>query len=96
LPEAGLGDGPDAAGTIELARLRWRCRRGMRELDRLLEAFLESGFRLLDAAEKQRFAEILELPDPDLHAYLVGRATPADPAIARLLHCIRTSHPAET
>jgi antitoxin CptB len=76
------------------ARLRWRCRRGMRELDRILESFLERGYGDLAEAEKQRFAEILEFPDPDLHAYLVGKAEPADPALARLLHSIRASMPA--
>ena len=79
------------AADPELARLRWRCRRGMRELDRILEGFLEAGYRELPAAEKQRFAEILEYPDPDLHAYLVGRAEPSDPAVARLLHSIRAA-----
>jgi antitoxin CptB len=79
----------------ESARLRWRCRRGMRELDTILERFLEVGFLHLDAAEKSRFAEILELPDPDLHAYLVGKVEPADPEIARLLLAIRASVSAE-
>ena len=79
------------AADPELARLRWRCRRGMRELDRILERFLETGYRELPAAEKRQFAEILEYPDPDLHAYLVGRAEPSDAGVARLVHSIRAS-----
>ena len=75
----------------ELAKLRWRCRRGMRELDTILEGFLETGYRVLDAAEKARFAEILEYPDPDLHAYLVGKAEPPDPELDRLFQSIRAS-----
>lgn len=73
-----------------LAKLRWRCRRGMRELDRILEAFLADGYPALGPAEKQMFAEILEYPDPDLHAYLVGRNPPADEPLERLLHRIRS------
>ena len=73
----------------ELARLRWRCRRGMRELDRILERFLEREYGGLSAAEQRRFADFLELPDPDLHAYLIGRAEPADAELASLLHRIR-------
>ena len=65
----------------------------MRELDRVLENFLERDYRGLDETEKRRFAEILELPDPDLHAYLVGKAVTSDPALARLLHSIRASAP---
>jgi antitoxin CptB len=66
----------------------------MRELDRILEHFLDSGFASLDVAERQRFAAILEFPDPDLHAFLMGKAEPADPELARLLHLIRAGLPA--
>ena len=58
------------------ARLRWRCRRGMRELD---------------AADKSRFAAILDLPDPELYGYLAGRSEPPDESIAALIERIRTS-----
>jgi antitoxin CptB len=63
----------------------------MRELDRILECFLEQDYRELGSEDRQRFAEILELPDPDLYAYLVGKAEASDPALARLLHAIRAS-----
>jgi succinate dehydrogenase flavin-adding protein (antitoxin of CptAB toxin-antitoxin module) len=66
----------------------------MRELDRILEAFLEQGYGQLSEVERQCFAEILEFPDPDLQAYLLGQAEPSDPALARLLHAIRASSPA--
>lgn len=75
----------------EIARLRWRCRRGMRELDAVLQAFLGGDFDRLDDADKSRFAAILELPDPELHAYLVGRAEPRDSDYARLFERIRDS-----
>ena len=65
----------------------------MRELDRILERFLEREYRRLGEVERQRFAEILELPDPDLHAFLVGKAVPSDPTLARLFDSIRASAP---
>jgi antitoxin CptB len=71
------------------ARLRWRCRRGMRELDRLLTDFLAAGYPGLSESEKQRFADLLELPDPELHAYLLGRREPEDAELAGLLETIR-------
>jgi antitoxin CptB len=80
--------GPDP---VSVGQLRWRCRRGMRELDAILQGFVERGLAGLDAREKRRFAEILEFPDPDLHAYLVGKASPSDPDLARLVECIRAS-----
>jgi antitoxin CptB len=73
----------------ERAKLRWRCRRGMRELDRSLERFFDACFDTLSDTEKQRFAEFLELPDPDLYAYLLGKAEPADVELARLTRTIR-------
>ena len=78
----------------EFARLRWRCRRGMRELDRLLEQFLDSSYSELSPAERGRFAEFLELPDPELYAYLLGRKLPEDPDLARVMECIRRVSPA--
>jgi len=71
------------------ARLRWRCRRGMRELDALLTNFLQSSYDSLADDDKVRFAALLELPDPDLHAYLVGRYDAPDAPLEQLLKRIR-------
>jgi antitoxin CptB len=75
-----------------IAKLRWRCRRGMRELDAVLQAFLEAEAAGLDEAEIARFEAILDLPDPTLHAYLMGRSVPADLPTAALIDRIRTRH----
>ncbi len=60
----------------ELSRLRWQCRRGMKELDVLLEAYLNTRFGQAALAEQHAFAALLELPDPVLMSYIVGRASP--------------------
>lgn len=73
----------------DAARLRWRCRRGMRELDALLTNFLQSSYDSLVDDDKARFAALLELPDPDLHAYLVGRNETSDARLEQLLKRIR-------
>ena len=73
------------------ARLKWRCRRGMRELDAVLEAFVENSFEALDEEDKSRFATLLELPDPELYGYISGRAEPEDSHYVRLIRCIRDS-----
>jgi antitoxin CptB len=77
--------------TDPYAKLRWRCRRGMRELDAVLQAFLDRGFGTLDEADKARFETLLDLPDPVLHGYLVGRHEPEDPDTVRLIERIRQS-----
>jgi antitoxin CptB len=73
------------------ARLRWRCRRGMRELDAVLSAFLAAGYASLDEADKSRFESLLDLPDPVLYAYLAGRSQARDPHVARLVQNIGAS-----
>ena len=75
----------------ELSRLRWRCRRGMRELDVVLQQFLATSFASLSAADKSHFAALLDLPDPDLYAYLAGRSEPKDPSSAALIARIRAT-----
>jgi len=57
----------------------------MRELDRLLGGFLEQHYAALSAEEIGHFEAILDLPDPELYGYLLGRDIPADPAIRDLL-----------
>jgi succinate dehydrogenase flavin-adding protein (antitoxin of CptAB toxin-antitoxin module) len=66
----------------------------MRELDVLLIHFFETSYDALDIDEKRHFRALLELPDPVLHAYLVGRHASDDPKLEALLTRIRTSlHP---
>ncbi|HEU4516104.1 MAG TPA: succinate dehydrogenase assembly factor 2 [Steroidobacteraceae bacterium] len=66
-------------------RLRWRCRRGMKELDVLLARWIEEGWP--DAAEERRlaFAWLLEQPDPDIADWLIYGARPADAGRAALI-----------
>jgi antitoxin CptB len=74
-----------------IARLRWRCRRGMRELDSLLLAFVERAAAKLTTEEIGEFEAFLELPDPTVYSYLLGRSAPADAATAALIARIRAS-----
>lgn len=71
--------------TDEVARLRWQCRRGMKELDQLLTRYLQAGYAAADNDEKAAFRQLLELPDPELAGYFLGRQVPADPHIANVV-----------
>ena len=82
---------PSVPGTT-LSRLRWRCRRGMRELDAVLQSFVDASFEGLSDGEIACFERILDLPDPELLAYVSGRSVPADAEIAALIDRIRRSH----
>ncbi len=70
-------------------RMRWRCRRGMKELELLLEGFLERGYARLDQAGRAAFERLLEMPDPVLAGWLIGDARPMDGEMARVVAAIR-------
>ena len=72
-------------GDPEYGRLRWRCRRGMKELDVVLLNYLERHYAAADTAERRAFADLLELQDPLLFAYVSGREAPADPLTAAIV-----------
>lgn len=74
-------------------RLAWRCRRGMKELDLVLTRYLREHWSTASSAEKAGFEQILELPDPLLVAYLLGREQAPDPAMERLLVVLREGLP---
>jgi antitoxin CptB len=75
----------------ELARMRWKCRRGMLELDLLLRDFLNRGYADLDAAGQQLFDRILDYPDAVLLEWLMGRIRPTDKDVAQLVDKIRSA-----
>jgi len=56
----------------------------MRELDVLLIGYFERRFDQLTAAEKETFRAVLDLPDPDLQAYLIGGQASGDPTLDAL------------
>ena len=61
------------------ARLRWRCRRGTREMDLLLLRFLEQDYPWLNSREQSLFGSLLDEADPDIYAWITGQAQPANP-----------------
>jgi antitoxin CptB len=75
----------------ELARMRWKCRRGMLELDLLLKAFLEQGYQDLDDPGQQRFDAMLDYPDAVLLEWFMGRIRPTDKDVAQIVEKIRSA-----
>ncbi len=73
---------------ISLSQLRWRCRRGMRELDSLLTGWVERHWASADAETRAQFLVLLESEDDALWNWVTGRAAPADPALAGLVERI--------
>jgi antitoxin CptB len=66
-------------------RLLWRCRRGMKELDVILDRFARAELPHASAEQRRTFARFLELADPLLADYLLGYAIPPEPELAELV-----------
>jgi len=69
---------------LQLNRLRWRCRRGMLELDLVLERFLGENYARLTAQQRQEFETLLELEDHELWQRVRGEAATASSVVQML------------
>ncbi len=73
----------------EIPRLRWRCRRGMRELDQLLTRWLDRGYPQSDADQRAAFTRLLDCEDDALWRWCMGTAKPDDRELDELVGRIR-------
>lgn len=77
------------ADAEELRRLRWRCRRGLLELDIVLQRFLDNDFSSLDKSQRQAFNDLLDVSDNTLLAYLNKQEQPDDPRLLEILSVLQ-------
>lgn len=70
-------------------RLRWRCRRGMLELDLLLQNFLDTRFASLPESSRADFERLLNAADADLAAWLTGANVPPDNDLKEIVAIVR-------
>lgn len=73
---------------LELNRLRWRCRRGMLELDLLLGPFFEAQFKDLSEAQQADFEKLLEEDDPVLLGWFSRKTEAEEPSLNHLVQVI--------
>jgi antitoxin CptB len=74
----------------ELSRLRWLCRRGMKELDVVMTQYLEARYEIASELEKESFKHLLDMQDPDLYALLLGQKICPNSDVQRLVVTLRT------
>jgi antitoxin CptB len=73
-----------------LKRLRFRAwRRGFREADLILGPFADSHAQSLTLEEVEAFEILLDLPDHDVYAWIVGQAPTPAPYETSLIARIR-------
>ena len=73
----------------ELERIRWRCRRGLLELDIVLGRFVEQHYAGLGEAQQAAFDVLLDMPDTVLWDMIAGRREAAQSEAKALLEKIR-------
>lgn len=72
-----------------IAKIKWRCRRGTKELDFLLEEYLLKYYNQANVEEQRLFIELLGLQDSQLIWFLLGDQLPEAEGLARLVKKIR-------
>ena len=72
-----------------MERLRWRCRRGLLELDVVLKNFLDQSYASLTPAEQEAFDKLLAVPDNTLWAYVKGSEIPTEKELKQIVSKIR-------
>jgi antitoxin CptB len=75
-----------------ISRLRWRARRGTRELDALLGGWLDERYAGADPATREAFDELLDAQDPDLWDWIMGHAQAPRADWQAIIDDIRARH----
>jgi antitoxin CptB len=76
--------------SVSLERIRWRCRRGLLELDIVLGRFIQH-YASLNSQQKIVFDSLLDLPDTELWDMISGKLPAADDEQLALLALINAA-----
>ena len=63
---------------MEKGRLKWAIRRGMLELDLILEGFVKRHYDSLSPTDKEQFIDLLSCEDNKLQQWLVKHEKPSE------------------
>ncbi len=72
----------------EYNRVCWHSRRGMLELDLLLEPFVQQRYLELSEHEQECYRHLLTCEDQELFGYFLGRVEPEDPRLAEIVNIV--------
>lgn len=65
--------------------MRWAARRGMLELDLVLEPFVSARYAQLSASDRHSFQRLMLCEDQDLFAWFMQRGQPQDQELAGIV-----------
>jgi len=74
---------------LQHERLKWNCRRGLLELDLVLERFLQREGGTLSDSDAAALGELLAQPDNDLWDLVIGRSDRVDARLRGILARLR-------
>jgi antitoxin CptB len=75
----------------ERSKLFWRCRRGIREMDIVLQAFLNESYDSLSESDKSIFSQLLDEADLDILNWIMGKDTPESDDLKKMISLVRES-----
>ena len=73
------------ADEYRVKKLRWRSRRGLKELDVLFERFFAKHSKALTAGGWPQLEDLLAREDDVLFDWISGRELPTDPELLKLI-----------
>ena len=73
------------------SRLLWRCRRGIKEMDIVLQNFIKDSYDELNNENKSAFSKLLEEQDLDILNWILGKDKPEDTELIEIIKKIRSS-----
>ena len=77
--------------STERSRLIWRCRRGIREMDIVLQEFINQSYDTLSDTNKNAFSQLLDENDLDILNWIMGKEEPENDEIRYIITLIRES-----
>ncbi len=77
----------------ELAKILWQCRRGMLELDLILENFVKNYYLKLNEKQKAVFNAMLDYSDQELYNWFLGLEAPIEKSFQEIIHFVNSKYP---
>ena len=75
---------------MKQTRIEWACRRGMLELDLILQPYAQHVYPTLSPLEQSQFEQLLSQDDPLLYQWLMGKEKSEDEILQAVVNRIRT------
>ena len=73
------------------SRILWRCRRGIKEMDIVLQDFIKDSYDELNNENKSAFSKLLDEQDLDILNWILGKDKPEDTELIEIIKKIRSS-----